>query len=194
VSDDPRRTRWQQRYLDAEQLGQPCELLRACEHLLPTSGRALDLACGMAGNAALLAARGLESHAWDYADSAIEHIAALAARDGLTIHAAARDVIAVPPQPASFDVIVVSRFLERELCPAIADALRPGGLLFYQTFTRDKLGDAGPSQAEFLLAPNELLHLFAGLRVVHYREDSRFGDLDRGQRSEAWLVAAREAT
>lgn len=193
MSEDPRRERWRQRYLDAETLGQPCDLLRACEHLLPADGCALDLACGMGGNAALLAARGLETHAWDYADSAVERIRELAAQIGLTIHAEARDVFANPPDPASFDIIVVSRFLERALCPAIAAALRPGGLLFYQTFTRDKLGDIGPSKADFLLAPNELLRLFSGLRVVHYREDSRYGDLDRGERSEAWLVAARDA-
>jgi tellurite methyltransferase len=38
----------------------------------------------------------------------------------------------------AFDVIVVSRFLDRTLSDAIIDALKPDGLLFYQTFTRDK--------------------------------------------------------
>lgn len=33
-----------------------------------------------------------------------------------------------------FDVIVVSRFLDRTLGDAIIEVLKPDGLLFYQTF------------------------------------------------------------
>ena len=80
-----------------------------------------------------------------------------------------RDVVACPPAPDSFDAIVVARFLERALCPAIAAALRPGGVLFYQTFT------AGLANPDYLLGPNELLALFPTLAVCSYREPSPVG-------------------
>jgi hypothetical protein len=35
-----------------------------------------------------------------------------------------------------YDVIVVSYFLYRPLLPPISQALKPGGLLFYQTFIK----------------------------------------------------------
>ena len=67
----------------------------------------------------------------------------------MKIASQARDIIARPPPPSSFDVIVVSHFLDRRLAPAIAWALRPGGLLFYQTFAREAVTDQGPSNPEF---------------------------------------------
>ena len=141
--------------------------------------RALDLACGRAGNAERLAALGLETHAWDVSSVAID---ALAARPGSRLAGVAvRDVVAEPPAPDSFDAIVVARFLERSICPAIAAALRPGGTLLYQTFTH------GLSNPDYLLGPNELLELFEPLDVLAYREPPPGPD----GRAEAMLVARR---
>lgn len=100
-------------------------------------------------------------------------------------------MVAAPPTPDSFDVIVVSRFLERALCPAIAAALRPGGLLFYQTFVRDDVGAHGPANPAYRLERNELLRLFPQLTLRLYREEGRVGDVTRGVRDEAWLIAQR---
>jgi len=194
MSCDERQARWEQRYRDptGSTAAAPAAVLSANRHLLPARGRALDLACGLGGSALLLAEHGLDSHAWDYAAGAVARVAAAAEARGLAVSAVQRDVLAEPPAAGSFDVIVVSRFLERSLCPAIAAALRPGGLLFYQTFTRERPADSGgPQSGDFLLAANELLRLFAGLRLIHYREDAGYGDPSRGERSEAWLVAAR---
>ena len=64
----------------------------------------------------------------------VARLHALAQQRGLPLHAEGRDVVAAPPAPTSFDVIVVSRFLERALAPALIQALRPAGLLLYQQF------------------------------------------------------------
>ena len=165
------------------------EVLVENRHLLPAVGEALDLACGLGGNALLLARHGLRTTAWDLSPVAIERLAAEA--EGLPLRAEVRDVLAAPPAAGSFDVIVVSRFLERDLCPLLMAALRPGGLLFYQTFTRDKAVPGGPSTPDFLLAENELLRLFEGLRLRVYREEGCLGDVTRGLRNEALLVAQR---
>ncbi len=187
-----RRARWQRRYQAGEGAARPARVLRELDFLLPASGRALDLACGRGGNALLLAERGLAVEAWDYAPAAIEALRAEAARRGLRLRAGVRDVLSEPPEAARYDVITVSYFLERDLAPAIAAALRPGGLLFYETFTQDAPDGAGPSNPAFRLAPNELLGLFPGLRVLDYREHARVGDPLRGQRDIATLVAVSE--
>jgi hypothetical protein len=94
-------------------------------------------------------------------------------------------------QNSSFDVIVISRFLDRALCNAIMAGLKTGGLLFYQTFTRNKLDQAGPSNPDFLLANNELLRLFAPLMLVYYQEYARIGDLHCGDRNEAYFIGQK---
>lgn len=44
---------------------QPSQVLLDNSHLLPASGRALDLACGLGANALYLAKRGMTTSAWD---------------------------------------------------------------------------------------------------------------------------------
>jgi hypothetical protein len=70
-----------------------------------------------------------------------------------------------------YELLVVFYFLRRELFPAITRALKPGGTLIYRTYTIDRMKvPGGPSDPRYLLQPNELLHAFSGLRVLHYRE------------------------
>jgi SAM-dependent methyltransferase len=171
----------------------PARVLRDFAHLLPIQGTALDLACGLGANALFLAQRGLSVWAWDVSPVAIRRLGGEAAARGLEVSARVRDLLAHPPRPESFDVIVVSRFLDRGLCPLIVDALRPGGLLFYQTFVRDKVGDGGPGNPVYRLDCNELLHLFSPLRLRVYREEGRIGDLREGFRDEAMLVGEKSA-
>jgi tellurite methyltransferase len=188
---DALRSKWDERYAHSDREPLPAPVLAENLHLLPSAGRALDLACGLGANALLLAQRGLDTSAWDLSPVAIEHLMEEAKARGLGISAEVRDAQARPPEPQSFDVIVVSHFLDRGLMPAIAGALRPGALLFYQTFSREAVSDWGPSNPCFRLETNELLRLLPQLVVRVYREEGRVGDLSRGARDIAMLVAQR---
>ena len=139
--------------------------------------RALDLACGRAGNGHFLAARGFSVSAWDISDTVVDEIRAR--RPAVFDEVLVRDVTELPPEPDSFDIIVVARFLDRALCPSIVKALKPGGLLFYQTFVH------GLNNPDFLLKPNELLALFAELHILEYQEAVK----DQHGKSEAQLIA-----
>ena len=184
------RNKWNQRWREAESAPRPARVLSDYSHLLPKAGEALDLACGLGGNALFLAERGLDTQGWDISEEAVSRLESLAGR--LPLKAVVRDVEAVPPEPERFDVIVVSHFLYRPLFGPLAEALRPGGLLFYQTFTEEKTpGGAGPRNPDYLLRPNKLLDAFRGLRVLAYREEGTVGDRARGMRNEALLVARR---
>lgn len=184
-------TKWQRAYQKPSAMPAPTQVLVDNAHLLPATGQTLDLACGLAANAVFMANRGLQACAWDQSAAAIEQVRDYADRHQLDIQTAVRDVVAKPPTAASFDVIVVSRFLDRGLCPAIAAALKPGGLLFYQTFSAHKISDSGPSHPDYLLGDNELLDLFAGLHVRVYREEMQLGDLADGYRDQVMLVAEK---
>jgi tellurite methyltransferase len=183
--------KWDRRYREAKAPPQASRVLQENRHLLPATGDALDLACGLGGNALLLAESGLSVQAWDVSSVAIESLQSRAAAAGLPLQAVVRDVDAQPPVADSFDVIAVSYFLSRELAPALCAALRPGGLLFYQTFVRDKVSSEGPTNPDFLLAENELLAMFAPLRVRVYREEGGLGDISQGLRNEAMFVGQK---
>lgn len=167
------------------------DVLTQNQHLLPDSGKALDLACGLGGNALLLAETGLAVTAQDISPIAIDKLQLIAQKLALQINVEVRDVLVTPPAAAQYDVIVVSYFLERALAPAIMHALKPGGVLFYQTWCRQKVADKGPTNPDYLLADNELLTLFADLKLRVYREEALLGDKSQGFRNVAMLVAER---
>ena len=189
MADDERTQKWDRRYQQTTATPVALEVLVDNSHLLPTAGSALDLACGLGGSGLLLAERGLITRAWDLSPVAID---ALSKRAGdLPLIAEVRDVVRQPPPPESYDVICVGHFLDRDICPEISAALRPGGLLFYQTFTRERVDQTGPGTQRYRLDPNELLELFSGLLVRFYREEGCLGDPARGFRNRAQLVAQK---
>ena len=190
----PDQTKWDRIYTgSAEKPAEPCRALSSHSHLLPAEGDALDLACGRGGNALYLAARGFSTHAWDISPVAVKALSDRARRNGLPLVAQQRDVSTHPPEPETFDIIVVSRFLDRSMAPAICGALRKHGLLFYQTFIREKVSGSGPNNPAYLLEANELLRLFRTLHLIYYHEEGATGDTGQGFRNEAMLIAQKRS-
>jgi hypothetical protein len=79
------------------------------------------------------------------------------------------------------------------LFPQIREGLRPGGLLIFETLL-EMPGDAGHGEhcRDYFLRPNELLHSFLALRVLHYHEEGDTGQDEH--RRLASLVAVRLAS
>ncbi|RKZ89757.1 MAG: SAM-dependent methyltransferase [Gammaproteobacteria bacterium] len=185
------QVKWDGIYLQREGEPTPSLVLQQNSYLLPENGIALDLACGQGGNALLLAEAGLDVQAWDISPVAIEQLQEAANLKGLKVSAQVRDVTKYLPTINSVDVLVVSFFLERELCPALFAAIKPGGLLFYQTYCQQKVSQQGPTNPDYLLSDNELLQLFPQMKVRVYREDALLGRHDVGLRNQAILVAQK---
>lgn len=186
---NPDQLKWDQRYRNSDSKASAARVLLDNQHLLPAQGKALDLACGLGGNALLLARQGLEVMAWDISPVAIVKLQQQADDDDLPIHAEVRDALKQPIPENQFDIIVVSYFLERSLAPAIIKALKPNGILFYQTFNQSRLTGRGPKNLAYRLTENELLDLFKPLTVRYYREDGITGDMMQGYRDESLLIA-----
>lgn len=182
--------RWDKKYANAKPVSSAaaCEVLRSNLHLLPPAGTALDLACGLGGNALLLAERGLSVTACDISAAGLNTLAQTAKTRDLPITTLQRDIEQDGLSEVQFDVICVSRYLHRPLCPGILAALKPGGLLFYQTFCEEKPATVGPVSPNFVLRTNELLRLFAGLRLRYYQECGPLGNTAAGNRSEALYI------
>ena len=70
-----------------------------------------------------------------------------------------------------YDVLVSFNYLQRDLFGQLERALRPGGLLVFETFGRAHIDELGKQfNPAYVLERNELLRAFPGLHVVHYRE------------------------
>lgn len=72
----------------------PIEILAENDFLLPITGSALDVACGLGANAIFLAERGLTVTAWDISFVAIEQLKTYAVQQGLNINACQENIVA----------------------------------------------------------------------------------------------------
>ena len=184
--------KWDRIYSESSQeLYSAAQVLTENDFLMPRQGTALDVACGLGSNAVFLAEQGLLVTAWDISSVAINKLKAYTVREGLKINACQQKITPYSFNEWSYDVIIVSRFLDRSLSDAIIGALKPDGLLFYQTFTREKTSLKPPHNPDYLLAENELLKMFSPLRVIYYRENALIGEQAQGLRDEAQFIGQK---
>jgi SAM-dependent methyltransferase len=164
------------RHRESAVMNEPASWLVQHTELLPRTGSALDVACGRGRHALWLAERGLTTLAVDRDADAVRELNELARSRQLPLRAEVRDLEghARPFLGASFDLIVVVHYLHRPLFPALIEALAPGGILLYETFTRAQAARGKPTNPAFLLEPGELLELVRPLDVLVSRE----GDYD----------------
>ena len=146
----------------------PSAWVRRFAHLIAPGGTVLDLACGSGRHARLLAGLGYRVEAVDRDAAAL---AAVSGVDRVTARCADLEGGPWPYAGVQFDGIVATNYLHRPLLDDLLGALRPGGVLIYETFAlgNEKLGR--PSNPEFLLRPHELLQWVQGrLQVVAFEQ------------------------
>ena len=168
------RDKWDTRYRDGayEGRGHPTALLAEWLLRLPR-GRALDVACGAGRNALYLAANGFAVTAVDISKVALERGKRAAAERGLSVewlYADFDDYVESALPEGSFDLIVWVRYVHRTLLPHLAARLTPNGVLLCEQHLTAAAPVAGPRNADFRLAPGELAHAAAMLRVLHSYE------------------------
>lgn len=183
--------KWDRIYQAETFTSEPASVLAENLFLLPQTGNALDLASGLGANALKLAKQGLTTQAWDISAIAMHKLQRQADAHALPIKTFTKEITLDSFAPACFDVIVVSRFLDRSICNAIMESLKSGGLLLYQTYTQQKTSESGPKNPRFLLAENELLALFSSLKLVYYRENAGLGMIQQGLRNEAQFIGQK---
>lgn len=140
--------------------------------LLAPDGIVLDLACGRGRHALLLAAAGFRVRAIDRDSAKIDVLKRTAEKLGLTLETNLEDVELDGANlgSAAYDAVLVIRYLHRPLFPALIRALRPGGILLYETFTVAQARRGKPTNPNYLLAPGELPRLVAPLEIDRQRE------------------------
>jgi SAM-dependent methyltransferase len=154
----------------------PPDFLAPHVDVLPTAGRALDLACGPGLGAVWLAMRGLEVVGLDVSPVAVGQARELAQRAGVSDRCRfeVADLDDGLPAGPFVDVILCHRFRDRRLDHTIVERLAPGGLLAIAV-----LSEVGAAPGPFRAAAGELPAAFAELDLVAAGEGE----------GHAWLLA-----
>ena len=177
---EPERESWNRRYAEGshdEREPDPF-LVNAYEEfvapLFPNAGRAFDVAGGLGRHAIWLAERQWNVTLVDISDVGIAKARQYAGPLANRIKFHACDLSEFGIGENEFDLIVVFFYLARDLYSALEEALRPGGVLIYKTYTYlQPLFGKGPTHPMHLLHEDELLRAFPRLRVLHYHETMR---------------------
>ena len=188
---------WNHRYSVPSELPQVSYGLQHYTHLIPNSGNGLDLACGLGQNSIFLTKHGLRMNCWDYSRAGLEQMAHHCSVQKVEVNQQCIDLTNAPWPDQKFDLICVTAFLDRTLCPQILSHLKPGGILIYQTFNQvtDIAGEtlSKPRRPQFLLAKGELLELFNELEPLVYHDAQELAQLEHPLAGKALLIARKPA-
>ena len=132
---------------------------------------AIDVAMGRGRHALMLARLGLRTFGVDRQFAAVRDSVRRARAENLVVRGWCGDLEQIPLPRDVFDIVVVTRYLQRDLFPSIRSMARRGGVVIYETFTVNQrsLG-FGPTSPDHLLEPGELARRFDGFEVVFYEE------------------------
>jgi SAM-dependent methyltransferase len=168
----------------------PSDFLVSSAADLPVRGLALDLAAGEGRNSIFLSELGFEVVALDISQRALTKLRNAGSLTGAPVFPAVVDLENYPLPDNLFDAVLVFNYLNRELAEPIANSLKRGGILIYETLTIDYLRWNPGFNPRYLLARGELSEMFPTLRLLKYRESDVGAAKHR--RSVASLVARRE--
>ncbi len=179
------KIRWNKRFVDFPQPEYATPLLEKYIGLANV-GDALDIACGLGRNTHFLAEKGFIVDAVDFSDYALSNIKNMA-----TINKIEADLDTYNLTPNKYDLILNANYLNRRFFPQIKEAIKKDGILIYETFIIAHGDFEQPSNPEYLLRKNELLHAFIGLDIIYYEE--RDGVNMFGEKTRVASIVAKKS-
>lgn len=176
------RAKWDQRYAEGGMaplavVGPPPPF-GPYEHLIPTTGTALEIACGRGRAGTWLAQRGLDYFGVDISPVAIKFARDLALARGLADRArfAVHDLDRGLPDGPEVDLVFCYKFRDPTLDAAMMQRLQKGGILVIAV-----LSEVGAGPGAFRAKPGELSEAFSPL------ETQAAGEGD----GMAWLIGRK---
>jgi tellurite methyltransferase len=160
---------------------------------LEAKSSVLDLACGSGRNGRLLVHKGIPVTFADRDKTQLDQLAVELVNESVLTDFWQVDFELPDGEPLAdkcFDSILVFNYLHRPLLPAIRAAIRPGGLIFYETFTLAQDAFGRPNNPDYLLQADELQTMFNDWQILHKFE----GELQQQRRAVANLIARRPET
>ena len=130
--------------------------------------KALDIACGAGKNSIFLAKNDFEVEALDISQVALDN---LNDKGYKNIHTKHIDLEGYIPKKNSYDLIIKTNYLDREIIPHLSDALKEDGILFIETYMHHESNTKPNSNSNYLLQGNELKSFFNDeFEILDYEE------------------------
>ena len=179
------KDRWNSKYETEVYLfgEKPIPFLADNVHLLP-KGKVLDIAMGEGRNGVYLATQGFEVLGLDISEKGLEKAHNLAKKNKVTIETKVVDLESFTLEPNSYDVILCTYYMQKDLFKQFQSALKPGGMIVVETYNVDYLKYVQFSR-KWALDTNEMLDIFKGLRVIRYQ------DYDDGKEAYSSIIAQK---
>jgi SAM-dependent methyltransferase len=171
----PDAMHWDQRYSHEASRSVPRSpngLVTEHLDLFPSNGLVLDMACGVTSTGVYLASRGQQIIALDVSIAALRIAQSQVKKDALPISLAVMDLTDPWLPREHFDVILNFYYLSRPLWKTYREAIKPGGLLFFETFLCE--ADMNP---DHYLDSLELKKVFDDWEIIRYAEIQRASHL-----------------
>lgn len=175
---------------------EPNAFLAGQSHRLQPGMQALAVADGEGRNGVWLAQQGLEVLSVDGSSTALAKARKLAAERGVTLETELADLAHWDFGRERFDLVaaIFIQFagpeLRQRLFAAIANSLKPGGLLILQGYRPEQLayGTGGPRQADQLYTSAMLRDAFAGMEILHLQEHDTVINEGHGHQGMSALI------
>lgn len=164
------RIKWDKKYKTSPSLLEKRPASKKLEALISKveKGKALDLACGGGRNSVFMAKMGFNVDALDISKEALDNIDKKAFPN---ITTKCIDLEGFIPAKNSYDLIVMTNYLDREVIPHLIDALKKEGVLLIETYMAHKDNTKPNPNPDFLLQAGELKKfLKKGLELLDYEE------------------------
>ena len=179
------KDRWDNKYsIEGYLFGEkPVPFLVENVHLLP-KGKVLDIAMGEGRNGVYLATQGFEVIGLDISAKGLMKAHRLAEKNNVTIETRVVDLESFTLETNTYDVILCTYYMQRDLFKQFESALKPVGMIVVETYNIDYLKYARFSR-KWALDTNELLDIFKGMRVIRYQ------DYDNGKEAYSSIIALK---
>ena len=179
------KDRWNSKYETEVYLfgEKPIPFLVDNVHLL-RKGKVLDIAMGEGRNGVYLATKGFEVLGLDISEKGLEKAHNLAKKNKVTIATKVVDLESFTLEPNSYDVILCTYYMQKDLFKQFQSALKPGGMIVVETYNVDYMKYVRFNR-KWALDTNELLDLFKGLRIIRYQ------DYDDGKEAYSSIIAQK---
>jgi 2-polyprenyl-3-methyl-5-hydroxy-6-metoxy-1,4-benzoquinol methylase len=139
---------------------------------------------GEGRNGVYLATQGFEVLGLDISEKGLTKAHKLSKKNNVTIETKVVDLENFTLEPNTYDVILCTYYMQKDLFKQFESALKPGGMIVVETYNIDYLKYARFSR-KWALDTNELLDIFKGLRVIRYQ------DYDDGKEAYSSIIAQK---
>lgn len=174
------REKWNSKYHDIvtniEESVPNARLLKLSPYL--NGGSAIDIACGLGWNSYFLSGMGYKVTAVDISDVAINFVSKQAEKKRLEIRTLCADMskgTAFPFEIDSYDLVLITYYLDRSLFQKVKAIVKMNGYLFMETFYKAGPGSKKTITEKYKLESNELLEEFKDWKILYYEECEQEG-------------------